>query len=448
MTTYYIDPANGDNANNGTSTDSALKDFETLENNGGNELTSGDVVKVMDTAEVDQTASSVDFFGITGTRTDPIVIEPYQNDSPVVNFNNNGDHGFKMAGCQYFHFKGLEVKNPDNNAFFVKSSAGASADHNVFENLDIHNFAGGGSNGDGLQFGDGNGNGCHNNFVLDCYIHHSDTANNASDGVKITNHAQAHVYNCTIEVVADDGIDCIRADPNNRPRIFNTHVRKAGYYDDAGSETDSGAPGYGFKAAGDYTDGDGASMVYHCTAAECGQEGFTTQIGSNTTVIANCTAYNNEDTGFKVNDDGTGNTHIIRNNLADSNTNGAFSDMSGGDDQFNSWNLADYTAPSFRSTNWDSDQYLRIQSGSDARDAGDPQHKEGQVGYHIDWTGKAPDLGAYQYYDAASRPQSVARIEKYTEVEATSQFIVRDPNGDRYSVEVDTSGSLTTNGPL
>jgi hypothetical protein len=443
MTDYYIDGRDGSNSNSGTSTTDAYADFTPLEFDGATPIDAGDTVYVRGAdAKAEVSDNGADFYKRQGTEANPIVVRPYQDENPVIDFSSGSGNGFQGSSMQYWTFRGLELKNTTESAIkFRASSSGPACVYNVVENCDIHDFGSDGS-GDGINIGGNDGYNVLYHIIRNNYVHGSASDGSGTDGISVfgPNAGYVTIENNVVERCADDCIDLYDSDATRPCLVRNNVVNEGGVISD-GTAASTGNSN-GFKLASTNSNS-GGHYVINCVASNCGDTGFEFNAGDTRVTVVNCTSYNNG-TGFRLIDDGSGSTHYVRNCIADGNG-AATSDDSGADTAYNTWDLS--VSPSFRSTAYGSDEYLRLSSGDACREAG-TRDVINETHVLPRWSGSRPDLGAYQYHDGTARATSTARIEQFSEFEATGTLTLQAPDGTTYSVDVESDGTLSTSGPL
>lgn len=450
MTDYYIDPVNGDNANDGQSVSNAVADFEPFDAFAGKiTLTGGDTVYMRDTGDI-LTPKEVDFRTLSGSEGNYITLTNYQDESPVIDFQNatfdHGGQGIYIQEGSHYHLSNFTVKNADRHNV-VFEDGGSNATHDiVIENVETTQAGQGGTSGAGFTALPGTGT-VEDVTILNCEVHHNLQAGGNADGINV---GSAGVKRTVIKhTVAyhngDDGFDFFEHDSGTDAGLIRDCIAHSNGRNDDGSA--AGGDGSGFKMSGGA--GTGGHTWKRCLAWYNYNSGFNNNQGDQPQTIYNCAAYDNghgnnvsSEAGFRMFSD-SDTAHVMRNNWAYQNSGGATSSEPASlDDSFNSWDLGGVSISDadFVSVTEGSDAYLRLAPSSEMIDAGTP--------VDLPFEGDKPDLGPYPYYDSATRPTSPARIEKYSDFEATNRFVLEAPNGDRYNVQVDSAGTLSTEGPL
>jgi hypothetical protein len=149
-TTYYVDPAFGDDTFGGTNTSSPFKTIakavSAIGSSTGTIYLRGGVYL----------ASSKISLTKTGLATSFIKIWAYQNEKPVIDCSGNSSDGISISG-NYYHLKGLEIKKAGHNGINI------SGNNNIIENCRVHD------NGNtGLHITGSAAPGPSNNLILRC----------------------------------------------------------------------------------------------------------------------------------------------------------------------------------------------------------------------------------------------------------------------------------------
>ncbi|ELZ84781.1 cell wall/surface repeat protein [Haloferax elongans ATCC BAA-1513] len=384
MTTYYVDPANGNNSNSGTSLNDAFEDLMPVEVDGKVNLQAGDVVKVRDTA-VMYPPSKPTWWQTSGTADNPIVIEAYENESPIIDCSKyDGTHGLDLLGTQHMVFRGLEIRNAGKNAVRCNGTDGQDARECLFEDLHIHHY---GQNsqwaGNGIIFYGKS----FDHVVRNVVAHHGSTGG-GSDGFYVGGSSGAgrgggHRYeNCVAYLNADDGFDFYDADPKH-PNVMVNCVAHHNGHDGMGTTGD----GNGFKVGGpDFETGN--NVLKRCVAYKNDERGFNTNGARVPNEFYNCTSWDNGSYGYHFSGSAD---NVVRNCASFDNDKSDVESLWNADSAYNSWDLG-ISNPEFETTDPSSDNFLRPKDSSPLVDAGT------DVG--LDYAGDAPDLGAIRSEDS------------------------------------------------
>lgn len=316
-----------------------------------------------------------------GTEDNYIHIFPYYEQyKPIIT------SGLRVTTCSYLHMKGFEITtNPVD-------LIGEAVHHNIFENFDVHHI-------EGTEVAFSLTDLTHDNLVLNCDFHDNQLFSGSHcDGISIwaPNPSSTNgPYNNTVRYCRsyfnnDDGFDTWCSGANNRFEYCWSYGNgKDSDFNDIQGD------GNGFKLGqGEHN----CPVVINCLAWNNKTKGFdenANQAGGIT--VYNCTAYDNGSQNFAFFSNPT--SDIVKNCISIDGSN----DMSGCTDTYNNWNLnitassSDFVTMDFSANMGprkadgslpDSD-FLHLVSSSNLIDKGT------DVG--IDYSGSAPDLGAYEY---------------------------------------------------
>jgi hypothetical protein len=421
MTDYYIDYANGSNANDGTSQSTAFRDFQPVESNGPVDLDPGDTVYVDPSSTVEFGDQTVTLIGVRGTADQPITIESLDPSTQAqVAFSNLGSSdGWNLAGARHFQLKRIESYTTDISGRWglriSQRGSDKSAAYDVLvEDCTFHHF-------DGNQFiGLANTRDC---TFRRCVAHGGRDGGNA-DGFAVTNGAANYLLvDCEAYDNADDGYDLRMADGNN-PSTLRRCISH-----DNGIDGD----GLGFKSGNATTAGStGGAMYERCVSYNNPSYGF--RFSGEPGYIYNCTAFNNGNEGFYATDSG----YDLVNNVTFQNETATQIDESVDTTATNTWTL-DISSPEFVSTNPGDDGFLIPSSSSPLVDAGT------DVG--MSYEGPAPDIGAYPAPTTDDGSTSGPSLKVQAGGGFETPAAVRYYDGDQWvpaSVKVADGGSFTT----
>jgi len=387
MTTYYIDPANGSNSNDGTSVSNAFEDFAPINWDGRTPVQPGDTVKVLGTEPV---ADHINLYEVGDSTAERIVYEPYSDENPVIDVQANLDNCILLTASQNITVRGFEIRNALENGSHLY---GASADRDTtdirIENVVSHDNGQGGNVGSGFRVSDPN---AYNNVHVNC-LSYDHRAGGNSDGYLINQDAYNNRFvDCVSVNDPDGGYDTYGASDKGQ-EFIRCVAAHSGIVSDGtiGNVSDEGN-GVGFKLGGGGTTG-GGNYLEQCIAHNCKEpdsnpggargSGYSDNQSSAPSVFYNCVAYNNENVGFN----GPNQPHELKNCIAYKNGT-EISLASDTDDTHNTWNLG-ISDPQFKSEDDSTDDFLTLASGSPCIDAGT------DIG--LSYNGDAPDLGPYKY---------------------------------------------------
>lgn len=370
MATYYIDPANGSNSNSGTSIDDAYETFEPLHYD-ASPPGPGDTIKVRDTADVQQ--DTVTLYKVEGDSGNPIVIEPYEDESPTLAVGSG--RGFFLNGTQHLTIRGLEIRD-GSDGIKVQNGGSQQARGIRIEDCDIHDC---GANAIIVS------SGTHDVTIRDCELHHCNETENG-DGLRVTDGVQSiEVRNCVAYHNADDGYDALDVEASGDFLFVDCLAYANGHNGD----------GTGFKigrwnlSKSDYVTG--GARLYRCAAyGHTGQGAMGFRISDGQTLTYNCTSVGNEGRGFMFRNGGG--TQVARNNLSWDNSRNIYKSDSIIESN-NTWTLG-IESPQLSSTDPASSGFLCLQDGSPCVDAGTVLETEYET-----YNGSAPNVG---WWDADS----------------------------------------------
>lgn len=304
--------------------------------------------------------------------------------------------GFYWNSANYWHMKGIEVKNAGVHGFYIIGSSS----NNIWENLNVHHNA-------ATSTTDGKGmcvfNTAANNLILNCDSHHNkdqSALHDNADGFQLSTSGTGNIIRgCRAYFNSDDGYDFFNVAGNAAWLIDNCWSWRNGYNDDGGPSA-SGGDGNGFKLGGGSPSG--GHTLTRCLAFLNLNGGFFENDADVVMTVYNCTSHNNAvaNGGFYF---FTTSGHTIRNNIAhgDGRTLNA-----GTTEDHNTWNggvtLNDSDFLSVSSTGMDGARasdgslptlnYMRLVSGSDLINAGT------QTGLpsNVTFLGANPDMGCFE----------------------------------------------------
>ena len=395
MTTYYVDPAGGDDANAGTSLAEAFASFGPVESGGSHPLSPGDTVRLRDTAVLYPTEKPV-WRRTAGTAADPITIEAHGDEQPVIDCSNYDGHGIDLRGVRHLVWRGIEVRNVGKNAIRCLGTDGQHARDCTFEDLEIHHYGRTSEGGTGLVFYGRSSD----HTVRDVVAHHGDSDGFSVGGSNAAGRSGGHTFvRCEASHNAADGFRLVGSDPTRPSTLIDCRAHHNGT--DGGGTT---GDGNGFKTGGGR--GTGGTVLRRCLAWANAARGFDTNGASVRTEFLHCTAWSNGTYGFQFTGD---DVHYARNCASIGNEVAAVGSLWNVDSASNTWDLGIESA-SFASTDADSSEFLRPTADSPLVDAGT------DVG--VDFSGDAPDLGAVPAGGSSgSTPTSVPTIDDGADID-------------------------------
>jgi len=340
-------------------------------------------------------------FTKSGQAGNPIMYWAYPGETPVFDLSNLTPGG-RVTGldvhCGYIHLRGLEVTGvhqyqggQDSWGVRIQGSG------NIIENLNVHH-----NDAPGIFITSGA-----DNLILNCDSHHNyDYLEDGGSGDGIGCHSSGSnnvIRGCRAYDNSDDGYDFINA--SGSCMVESSFAFRNGYVPDTTTGAGNGA---GFKAGGygsppNVPSGGAAThAVRNCVAFGNRAQGFYANHHPGRIDFYNNTAFRNSVNYNMLADDGYPSSHEIHNNVAMS-PGTAISNLTGGTDTFNSWNLSvtvssddflsvdEALAEAVRQADGSlpNVDFMRLAAGSDLIDAGT------DVG--LPYNGSAPDLGAFEY---------------------------------------------------
>jgi hypothetical protein len=424
--TYYISPNGSDNA-----AGSLAQPFATLQK-GNDVAVAGDTVYIRGGTYALKGAGASSTSGITLSKSGQsdgkrIYYWAYNNEVPVFDFSGfsisstSAGAGITVTGS-WLHLKGFEVCNvpepgsPSNNG--ILNSNGS---HNIFERLNSHHHG-----GTGMFIANGTGG----HLVLNCDSHDNYDPNSNKGAGQNADGFGCHYQTsgdttifrgCRAWWNSDDGFDCINQ--SVAVRIENCWISLSGYVPGTMTPAASGN-GNGFKVGGfdmpptKYPAVIPRHVVRNCVAFHCKAAGFYQNHQLGPSYFYNNTSYNNRGGNFNMlgYDLATGagvGMGIYRNNVAFTGT--ATSNASGADASFNSWDISGLTVAASDFLSIDTAgmygprkadgslpdvKFMHLSATSKLIDIGT------NVG--LPYTGKVPDLGAYEYTAVSVAPSQTA----------------------------------------
>ena len=422
-TTYYVSTT-GSNNNSGT----LSSPFATL-NKAWSVVTAGDIIYVRGGTYTYAMMGQTTLSGKSGTSGNPITIQNYPGESPVINFSANTFTsqviGIAMQNANYIRIKGLRITSinqpHDGSAAQYGIMLWDHVSNCTFEQMEIDHIGGW-----GVTIGDWSSD----NLFLNCDSHHNSdryTSNGDtwgwSDGFQSASwnqtSGQASTRNtfrgCRSYWNSDDGWDLRRVEGfwtwENCWSFWNGYQpgEKLG---DADSFTEGGN-GEGIKLTGNFGVSttevrrtilnavvfENRTTAFGGWADNAGGTGALSFVGVH---IYNSIAYKNG-VGWGWSDETGPSTDIFRNNISYANTNGNYwpsniwfthdhnswdSNITLTNADFQSVNSAGMDGPRPSDGSLPNTNFLHLVAGSKFIDAG--------VNVGMSYSGNSPDLGAFE----------------------------------------------------
>lgn len=384
-TTYFV-ATNGNDSNNGTNKNSPL-------------LTVAKAISLVSAGDHVQVRGGIYYFSstisisISGTQTDSCFLFSYPGERAILDFSGNakGMAGINLSGS-YWHIKGLDIRKAGKDGMYINTGG-----NNVIEFCSFYenNFV-------GLRLSSG----AHDNKIINCdaYFNADPPRYGNADGFQCGTSPGSNNYffGCRSWLNTDDGFDgYLRGTDDVSTVYINCWAWLNGYLKD-GTDAGREANGNGFKTGGS----DEPRKLMHnatlknCVAFDNKATGFDQNSNDGTMILYNCTAYRNKSNFGFGQSIGTGKSIEIKNcvavdgkvtiaDFAKQETNSWMSPFLITPDDFISLDTTGITGPRKADGSMPDLKFVHPARGSDLIDKGT------NVG--IPYTGKAPDLGAYEF---------------------------------------------------
>ena len=364
--------------------------------------------------------------GVGGTRSNPITLRSYPGERAVLDFSRTSltqRAGIELLGPEW-HVRNIHVTNSPGRAIRL---IGDQATGCVFENIEAT-----GNEIAGIDFYEGP----ENNVVRNSKFHHNrdSSGGGKADGARASQGSGGQTFEyCDFYYNSDDGIDLYHANPGFTIRYCRAWGNGYANEDDRTMLGD----GNGFKLGGRGTGG--GHTVHHCLSFDNSRRGFDYNTGDTPNEILNCTAGKNPSANYRFEEL----AHVMKNNIS---WDGRNLIGSGVNDSRNSWNLG-IDEPQFVSLDPAKSGFLSLQSDSPAIDAG--------VDVGFEYYGSGPDLGGREHGKSQPGPEPEpeptdisGKRDRFARIEITDGILIRGADGERYNVQVDNYGNITSKGPL
>ena len=329
-----------------------------------------------------------------GTEGNLISLIAYPQDTqrPLFDFSsmteNSSNRGLQLSG-DYWHVKGIDVFGAGDNGMFISGNNNLVEFCTFYENADT-----------GLQIG----NGASHNTVLNCdSFYNADSSIENADGFacKLDAGDGNKFVGCRAWQNLDDGWDgYLRGADNITTTYEDCWAFKNGMLKDG---TTGGGDGNGFKTGGSDDKLLKHNALYtNCIAAGNVVDGFDHNSNRGAVIMYNCSAHSN---GRNIN---FGSSNIaasltIKNSLSFAGGGGDSYQATSTDITNNSWqdgleasssdfvsiDLEALSAPRKADGSLPDVEYLHLKAESDLIDKG--------VDVGLDYSGTAPDLGAFEF---------------------------------------------------
>jgi hypothetical protein len=427
-TTYYVSPT-GIDSNPGTIT----QPFFTL-NKAWSKVVAGDIIYMRGgTYRYNNTGSSLT--GKSGTSVNLISILAYHGEKPVINYNNETFSsqlvGITISDVSYLYMKGIRVtgiNQPSSSTFQYGLILWNNVTNSTFEQMETDHIGG---------WGTVVGNNCNNILFLNCDSHHnadplSVDSYGGSDGFQSGSWGSGYTSTnityrgCRAWNNSDDGWDLRKADgiyTLENCWSFHNGVRENG--------TTKGGDGEGFKLGGSSSYTTSILRTVKNCLAFYERSGFSPEPDVQPTnnfglALYNCVAYANSGVGIDLE---YSNVAIAKNNIVYNNAQNIYSWGANVTHNHNNLDIPiTVTNSDFLSTDstgvtgarqadgsLPSLSFLHLAAGSKLIDAG--------VDVGLPYTGKAPDLGAFEFQSGSTKPNSPPIVIISYETDSYSGFV-------------------------
>ena len=331
----------------------------------------------------------------------------YGDEKPIIDCSllTGSSNGIQL-NCNYWHIKGLEVKNAPHNGINIAGS------HNIVENCQIHN-----NQNTGLHIAQsGNYPLPSYNYILNCdsYFNYDPDKNgeNADGfGIKYEIGPGNEFRGCRAYNNSDDGWDLWMA--GSTVTIDSCLAFRNGI--NLWNDPDWQGDGNGIKLGGNYVAA--SHIVFNCVSFDnfSTGRGFDENNNMAGQTLYNCTAFRNKGDNYHFTNNIAPLKHIIKNcisfegiiNLSNIiQENNSWQGFSVTASDFISLDTSLATAPRNKNGSLPDNGFFRLSSGSSLIDAGT------DVG--IPYSGIAPDIGAHEVFAASGIMENDSHIpEKF-----------------------------------
>ena len=372
----YVDANNGSDVNPGT-IDSPVKNISQALSIAGSNISTmflrAGTYKITGSIKLNYSGEAGNYNQLLAYQGEKVII-----DCSLLSPGSKGILLYK----DYWHIKNLEIENAPHNGIYIEGS------YNIIENCSIHN------NGDtGLHITKGG-----YNLVLNCdsYFNYDPAKHGENaDGFGVKYHiGGGNVFKgCRAFNNSDDGWDLWMADSTVTIDSCFAFRNGINSLNDAAWQGD----GNGFKLGGYYIAA--PHVVKNCISFDnfSTGRGFDENNNMAGQTIYNCTSFRNKGDNFHFTNNIAPLNHVIKNcisfqggvNLTNTiQENNSWQGFTVSDTDFLSIDTALALAPRNRDGSLPSNNFFRLASSSNFIDAG--------VDVGIAYSGKAPDLGAFE----------------------------------------------------
>lgn len=319
-----------------------------------------------------------------GSSGNPITLQAYQDEMPVIDFSatGTGPRGIDLGGS-YWYIRGFIIQNAGDNGLYIDGT------HNTVE-LVIARW----NEDSGIQLHSG----AADNLILNCDSYENyDPGNHGenADGfaTKFTLGTGNVLRGCRSWSNSDDGYDCWNYFDSQRVVFDSCWSFSNGI--NIWGDTAFAGDGNGFKLG----QGNGAHLLINCLTYGNPHHGIDINGNTEGVTVYNCTCVLNGSTNFYFDEHNSAN--VLRNNVSYLAPVNIYDEV---DDEYNSWNgftlvNDDFANANLDPTGFDGDRepdgslprlsFMRPVTGSTLIDAG--------VDVGLPYAEAAPDLGAYEW---------------------------------------------------
>ncbi len=216
-TTYYVDSANGNDNNNGTSSSTAWRTLGKV-----NAITFQPGDKILLKAGSVWNDEQL-FPKGSGADGSPIVVDSYgSGDKPLINCNGKYDAAIRLENQQYWEINNLEVTNSGGKGIYISGKDVGTLKHIHLSGLEVHD-TGGSDENNGIHLnveGDTTPTKFDDVLIEDCYIHDIpgnaltlwSSWGNSCTRENVVRHTNVVIRNNVIDHFERDGLQAFMSD--------------------------------------------------------------------------------------------------------------------------------------------------------------------------------------------------------------------------------------------
>ncbi|WP_340114553.1 right-handed parallel beta-helix repeat-containing protein [Maribellus mangrovi] len=388
--TYYV-ATDGDNGNAGTSIDAPFKTITKAIS----VMEPGDTILVRGGVYINYSTIRI---SKSGTAEAKCYLLAYGDERPILDFSRQdfGDRGISLTGS-YWYVKGIDVCYSGDNALNISGGG-----FNVFEFCRFYE-----NKDTGAQLGGG----AHDNTFINCDSYYNADPEDYGDAdgfaPKLDVGSNNKFVGCRAWGNCDDGWDGYMRGADDVTTILeNCWTWGNGYLKD-GTDPGAKANGNGFKMGGS----DDRNLSHNFVLTNCVSfynkaKGFDQNNNTGNMQLLNCTGYGNLSANYRITRNlAAGKTLEVKNcvsydglvelgDFAIQATNSWMDQFTVTADDFQSLDTTGIGGPRKADGSLPDVSFLKLAEGSDLIDAGT------DVG--LEFSGTAPDLGAFEYEHATA----------------------------------------------